>query len=97
MSTPDQNATDFTKCLQLVVERLQRNETKVATFCVRHSRGEMYIGHGCLCVCPFNLLTSRASNTGWILNTCRVVVCLYVGSVLSSSYQCLAKYEYVCE
>ena len=29
VSTPDQNATDFTKCLQLVIERLQRNETKV--------------------------------------------------------------------
>ena len=51
MSTPDQNATDFTKCLQLVVERLQRNETKVATFRVRRSRGEMYIGYGHLCVC----------------------------------------------
>jgi len=30
VSTPDQNATDFTKCLQLVIERLKRNETKVS-------------------------------------------------------------------
>jgi len=29
VSTPDQNATDFTKCLQLVIERLQRNESTV--------------------------------------------------------------------
>jgi len=29
VETPDQNATDFTKCLKLVIERLQRNETKV--------------------------------------------------------------------
>ena len=31
VSTPDQNATDFTKCLQLVIERLQHSETKVAS------------------------------------------------------------------
>lgn len=36
MSTPDQNATDFTKCLQLVVERLQRSEAKVAVVMFIH-------------------------------------------------------------
>jgi len=29
--TPDQNLTDFTKCLQLVIDRIQCSNTKVET------------------------------------------------------------------
>ena len=33
VETPDQNATDFTKCLKLVIERLQRNKAEVLHCC----------------------------------------------------------------
>lgn len=44
VSTPDQDATDFTKCLQLVVERLQRSETKVE-YIVAHDSCEGRLDH----------------------------------------------------
>jgi len=41
---------------QLIDEPLHRTTTQIyrhhfITFCIRHSRSEMYSSHGCLCIC----------------------------------------------